>query len=459
MDVDLKDTMPRTNRRLLIGLLIGIVGVAFQAFGVLTAMQAAMQELRGMKYYAWAFSTFLIGMVVAIVTAGRITDRHGPAKPLTAGFGLFTVGLIGCMLSPNVAVMLAGRFLQGLGSGAMNLALFVLVAQLFGEKQRSQLMAVLAFLWVLPAFLGPPAAGWIASNFGWRWVFGITLIPVAVCAVTAMSPLWKLERVVPEEQPTPVPMWAGLVLGLAVAALQVAGQAAGNEHHLLALFSGAIGVGGLAWVVPIIMPRGFFVAAAGLPAVIWVRALQSGTFFAAEPFLPLMLTQQRGFSLAGAGLILTVGSIGWTVGSAVQSQTWFRLRRDQIIMLGAVSAALGLGMITLYAWLPDVWFSFALVGWILTGFGMGLSQASTSLAVMGLSDVHEQGRNTSSLQVAEGMGSALLTGLAGTLFSFFHTVPNQAGFVATFGALALLCVLAFWLSSRVGVISNAVAGR
>lgn len=143
--------MPRTNRRLLIGLLIGIVGVAFQAFGVLTAMQAAMQELRGMKYYAWAFSTFLIGMVVAIVTAGRITDRHGPAKPLTAGFGLFTVGLIGCMLAPNVAVMLAGRFLQGLGSGAMNLALFVLVAQLFGEKQRSQLMAVLAFLWVLPA--------------------------------------------------------------------------------------------------------------------------------------------------------------------------------------------------------------------------------------------------------------------------------------------------------------------
>lgn len=459
MGADVKEMMPRTNRSLLIGLLIGIFGVAFQAFGVLTAMQAAMEELNGMRYYAWAFSSFLIGMVVAIVMAGRITDRHGPTQPLTAGFCLFTVGLIGGMLAPHFGVMLASRFLQGLGSGAMNLALFVLVAQLFDERQRSQLMAVLAFLWVLPAFLGPPAAGWIASNFGWRWVFGITLVPIAICAAMAALPLWRLERVEPEERPEPVPLWAGPVLGLAVVALQIAGQAAGHEDYLLTVLVGALGVAGLIWVVPIIMPKGFFTASAGLPAVIWVRALQSGTFFAAEPFLPPMLTGQRGFSLAGAGLILTVGSIGWTVGSAVQSQTWFRLRRDQIITLGAVSAAVGLALIALYAWHPAVWFSVALIGWILTGFGMGLGQASTSLAVMGLSEPHLQGRNTSSLQVAEGMGSSMLTGLAGTIFSLWNGPQNPAAFVVTFGALALLCVAAFLLSRRIGVISNQVAGR
>lgn len=448
--------MPKTNRRLLVGLLIGIFGVAFQAFGVLTAMQRAMEELGGLRLYAWAFSSFLIGMVMAIVIAGRLTDRHGPAKPMIVGFFLFTTGLLGAMLAHHVVVMLVSRFLQGLGSGAMNLALFVLVAQLFDERQRSQLMALLAFLWVLPAFVGPPLAAWIASEFGWRWVFGITLVPIAICAITAMGPLWRLKRVVGEEHPQPVPIWAGIVLGLAVTALQFAGQ----RLTWWSLLIGVAGFAALVWVVPIIMPRGFVLASAGLPAVIWVRALQSGTFFAAEPFLPLMLTQLRELDLLVASLILTIGSIGWTLGSAIQSQPWFRLRRDQIITLGAASAALGLGMIASYVWVAALPFLVPAVGWVLTGFGMGLSQASTSLAVMGLSETHEQGRNTSSLQVAEGMGSALLTGLAGTIFALWHGHgPKGDAFGTIFTVLMVLCLAAVWVSRRIGNIPNAVARR
>lgn len=458
--------MPRTNKSLLIGLLIGIFGVAFQAFGVLTAMNPAVSELRANNLYAWAFSTFSIGMVMAVVIAGRLTDKLGPSRPLVTGFIFFTVGLAGAAFAPHIAVLLVSRFLQGLGSGAMNLSVFVLVAQLFNERERARLMVILAFLWVLPAFLGPPVAGWISSHWGWRWVFGVTFIPIAICALMALRPLLLLERVVPDAQPEPVPIWAGVVLGLAVAALQVASQLiAKGAIRPVPIVLGVLGIAGLAKVIPIIMPVGFFTASPGLPCVIWVRALQSGTFLAAEPFLQLLLTQNHGLRAQDAGLFITVGSIGWTAGSALQSQSWFKLRRDQIITLGAISSTIGLAVVAGFSWFSDLWFVVPGIGWTLTGFGMGLSQASTSLAVMGLSEAHKQGRNTSSLQVAEGLGTSVLTGMAGAIMAFFdeglaaRTLTPGSNYLVVFGFMSVLCLLAIWLSRRIGTIPNAVAGK
>lgn len=449
--------MPKTNRRLLIGLLIGIFGVAFQAFGVLTAMPRAVAELGGMQLYAWAFSAFLIGMVMAIVIAGRVTDLMGPARPMVAGFALFTVGLVAAGFAPSIYVMVGARFVQGLGGGAMNLALFVLVTQLFDERQRSQLMAVLAFLWVLPAFLGPPTAGWIAAHWGWRWVFWSSLVPIIGCSVLALAPLLRLERVVPEVKPDSVPIWAGILIGVAATALQVAGQ----NLTWWAIPVALVGVIALCIAVSVIMPKGFARAARGLPAVVWVRALQSGTFFAAEPFLPLMLTNgPRRLELAQAGLVIALGSIGWTLGSAMQSRPWLKLRRDQIILLGASASVVGLAVVSAVAWLPHLLLVALTVGWVLTGFGMGLSQASTSLAVMGLSEPHRQGRNTSSLQVAEGMGSAIMTGVAGTAFAALHNLGHlHHSYAAVFTVLAFVAAPMVWLAMRVGNIPNAVAGR
>jgi MFS family permease len=59
----------------------------------------------------------------------------------------------------------------------------------------------------------------------------------------------------------------------------------------------------------------------------------------------------------------------------------------------------------------------ALIGFTFCGLGMGLQSASTSLAVMQLSPGAEIGRNTSSLQVGETAGNALLVGAAGTVFA------------------------------------------
>ena len=83
-----------SQRALTIGLCAIVVAIAFETIAVATAMPVAARDLDGLKYYAWAFSAFLIGMLFATVLTGRLSDRTGPAKPLLVGLVTNYVGFL-----------------------------------------------------------------------------------------------------------------------------------------------------------------------------------------------------------------------------------------------------------------------------------------------------------------------------------------------------------------------------
>jgi MFS family permease len=190
-----------------------------------------------------------------------------------------------------------------------------------------------------------------------------------------------------------------------------------------------------------------------------VRGLVGGAFFGAEAFIPLMLVEQHGLSLLRAGLVLTVGSIGWTTGSWLQSRPGLRLRRDRIITLGALFVLLGLVVSLLTATIPDVWVGLIGVSWVLAGLGMGLSLASTTLVTMTLSPAAEQGRNASSLSLGEALGASLFVGLGGTIFATLHPTGQLA---LTFGwvmaAMGLVALAGVLCSLRIGRLRNELHG-
>ena len=99
-------------------------------------MPVAARDLDGLEYYAWAFSAFLIGMLFATVVAGRLSDRIGPAKPLLVGMAIFVVGLLLAGSAQYMVQLVGGRLVQGLGSGLMNTAIFVLVAVAYSITER-----------------------------------------------------------------------------------------------------------------------------------------------------------------------------------------------------------------------------------------------------------------------------------------------------------------------------------
>jgi hypothetical protein len=91
---------------------------------------------------------------------------------------------------------------------------------------------------------------------------------------------------------------------------------------------------------------------------------------------------------------------------------------------------------------------------------MGLQNPSTSLAVMQLSVEDELGRNTSSLQVGESLGSSLFTGLAGAWFAHFHLTGDLertfGGLMAMMTVVGLVAVL---MAVRIGPVRNYSSGH
>ncbi len=450
---------PVSRRALAIGICTTVVAIAFESIAVATAMPVAARDLNGFEYYAWAFSAFVIGMLFATVVAGRLADRIGPAKPLFVGMAIFAVGLVVAGTAEHMLQLIGGRLVQGLGSGVMNTAAFVLIAHAFDARQRPRMFTYISTAWVLPAFVGPPISAWLTETLSWHWVFFAVLPLVAFGAIVSTPTLLVLIRnfTPPEPAPEgsaaarPAPLWAAGVVALAAAAIQLAGQ----RLDLVAIGLLVAGLVGLGLSLPRLMPPGFLRWRPGLTAVIWVRALLPGAFFGSEAFLPLMLVEQRQVPLVVAGAMLTVGAIGWTTASWLQSQSWLRVRRDRLITYGTLSVTLGIAICLVAAVVPALWFGVVGLGWLFAGFGMGLATASTGLAVMTLTPAGEQGRNGASLNVGDALGSGLFVGLTGSIFAALHDSGNLS---LTFGALlaAMIVVgLAATASSlRIGAVRN-----
>lgn len=446
-----RGTPAPSRRGLTIGLLVCVVAIAFESMAVLTAMPAAAGDLGNLDLYAWAFTGFVIAQTFAIVAAGRFCDSSGPVAPLAVGFGVFAVGLVLAGTAGSMPVLLVARFVQGLGGGTMNLAVMVLVARVFDERERATLLTWFSAAWMGPAFLGPPIAAWLAETWSWHWVFWSVLPLLAVAALLVAGPLLRHPPGPPAGEPEPHPLGFAALVSLAAALVQWAGQ----RIEPLSLAWGGTGLVLLAVALPPLMPRGFAWYGRGLSAVVAVRALASGAFFGAQTFLPLMLVESRQASLLWAGTTMTIGSVGWMAGAWLQSRPWLAWRRDTIVLAGVAATALGLVAVAAGGWLPGSWLGIVVLGWVVAGLGMGLSTASTSLAVMQLSQPVDLGRNTSSLQVGEALGNSVAAGLAGTIFALTHPWGDlgltYGGLLSAMVAVAAGAVVA---ARRIGVVRN-----
>jgi MFS family permease len=450
-----------SQRRLTVGICINIVAIAFETIAVATVMPVAARDLDGLTYYAWSFSAFLIGMLFATVVAGRLSDRIGPAKPLVVGMAIFVVGLLLAGSAEHMVQLVGGRLVQGLGSGLMNTAIFVLVAKAYSLTQRPRIFTFISTAWVLPSFVGPPVSAWLTERLSWHWVF-YAVIPMVVGGGLLVLPTLRRMRDAwaPGESdangPKPAALWAGGAVALAAAALQLAGQ----RLDWIALGLLVAGLAGLWMGLPRLMPACFAQFGTGLPAVILTRGLLAGAFVGGEAFVPLMLVEERQVALVLAGAALTVGSVGWMTGSWLQSRPWLQIRRDRLITLGCLSLVVGLGSTGLVALMPAVPYFLVAVGWVFAGLGMGLATSSTSLAVMTLSGTAEQGRNASSLNLSDALGAGLFVGVSGTIFAALRTTTDLSyTFAVVLGAMTLLALLAALTSLRIGPVRNEFAGR
>ena len=392
---------------------------AFEALAVTTVMPTISRDLEGQALYSVAFSGALAASVIGMVASGQWSDRRGPAVPLVAATAVFIAGLLVSGLATDMGVFLVGRLLQGFGAGAINVALYVIVARLYPAVLHPRIFGMFAAAWVLPSMIGPPIAGLIADTFSWHWVFlgvGGLVVLAGGAVVPTLFQLRSLPNGVGTHPDAGRRGWVAIVLSVVVAAavlaISLGGEAGGSYSWVIAAAALAIVV---VSVRPL-LPRGALLVRRGLAATVVLRGAAAATFFATEVYLPYLLTEQYGLASWLAGLILTVGAVSWALGSALQSRIGERMEHAAILRLGSAVLVVGVAVQFLTAWLelsPVV----AAAGWFVAGGGMGLIYPRISTLVLGHSSERDQGFNSAALSIADSVGGATSIAFAGLMFA------------------------------------------
>jgi MFS family permease len=447
-------------RAVTIGMVALVCLTAFEALAVTTAMPAVADALDGLDLYSLAFGAPLATGIVGMVVSGRWSDRYGPAAPLRVGVGAFVVGLVIAGLAPSMLVLVAGRVVQGLGSGAISVALYVVVAQVYPDVLRAKVFAAFAGAWVVPAIVGPAIAGTAVEHVGWRSVF--LVVPVlTLLAARLVAPVLHETRA-QAARDTPAIATGPLLdarVGWAVAAalgaglLHQAGHYAGRDAVLPAL---ALLVSAVALVSPAtrrLLPRGTTRLHRGLPTVVAMRGLASASFLGVEVFIPLLLTERRGFSGGAAGAVLTVGALSWFAGSYVQGRDAWTASAATRIRIGGVLMAAGIGAVSTLA-MPAVPVVVGVAGWGLAGAGMGVIFPTLSVRTLELSEPGEHGENSSALQLGDALAAATMLAVGGAVFATLHAETPSAAYVLAFGISAVLATVVALAAPRT-VVSRA----
>ncbi len=432
------------HRAMTVGMVALVSLGAFEALAVATAMPTVARALDGLSLYALAFAGTLAASVVGMVQAGLASDRHGPGRVVWWGVSWFVAGLIVAGLAPNMPVLLLGRIVQGFGGGAMSVALYVVVARAYPEALRPRVFAAFSAAWVVPSLVGPSLSGLIVEHVGWRWVF-LAVPLLAIPAALALRPGLKALPTTSAGTTTGGSLlpWAGLA-ALAACLLHLAGQ----RHDALGAVLLAAALLALIAATRKLLPAGSLSLRRGLPSVIALRGLASATFFGTEVFIPLMLAQQFRFSPLWAGVALSVGALGWSMGSWYQGNTRRPWSRATLLRIGLSMMALGILPLPLAVFLPGG-LGLALIGWAITGVGMGLTYPSLSVLTLSLSPPQAQGRNSSALQLMDALAIATMLALAGSLVAAWLDRAPTLAFGLSFGLTAALAVAGALLAGRV----------
>jgi MFS family permease len=414
---------------------------AFEALAVTTIMPTVSRDLDGEALYSVAFSGMLAASIIGMVVAGRWADNLGPTRPLLIAIVVFLIGLLVSGTAESMPAFIVGRVLQGLGSGGVGVAIYVVVARIYPAQLHPKIFGAFAAAWVLPSLVGPPVAGLVAELFSWHWVFlGVAVVMIA--ASILLVPTVRALRGTSTRQADAAGgrinvLWAILV-AIGILAISLGGDAGGAFAVPTIIVAFAVVVIALRPLLPV----GTLIARRGLPATTLLRGGVAAAFYASEIYLPYLLNAQYGLPPWASGLVLTVAALSWAGASALQGRLGERMSHDLALRLGAVLLVVGIGLVLLTAalWLSPV---VAAAGWFLAGFGMGLMFPRMSTLALAYSTERDQGFNSAAMSIADAAGGATAIAFSGLVFLAFGS-----SFVAALTLTSLIALAAVPISLR-----------
>ena len=133
----------------------------------------------------WIYSSFLLVLGVMIPLSAFFTRRFKVKTILIASLTLFLIGSILAYFAPNIEVLILARVIQACGSGILLPITQIVLFKVIPEEKWQVYMGLFGFIIGIAPALAPTAGGFIIDSVGWRSIFLIFAIIIAVLILVA----------------------------------------------------------------------------------------------------------------------------------------------------------------------------------------------------------------------------------------------------------------------------------
>ncbi|OLE28349.1 MAG: MFS transporter [Actinobacteria bacterium 13_1_20CM_3_71_11] len=186
------------NRRrwvALVVLCVGMLMIVLDATVVNVALPAIQSDLGfSPSSLAWVVNAYLIAFGGLLLLAGRLGDLTSRRGVFLAGLAVFTGASLLCGLAQSQAVLIAARFVQGVGGAMTSAVILGMIVTMFPEpRDRARAIGVYSFVASAGGSVGLLAGGVLTQGFNWHWIFFVN-VPIGVATFAAALRLLAPER-------------------------------------------------------------------------------------------------------------------------------------------------------------------------------------------------------------------------------------------------------------------------
>src|SRR5215210_2760773 len=151
-----------------------------------TIVNVALNDMRGnlgatITEVGWVVTAYAIGNVIIVPMTSWLSQQFGRRNYFAASIVIFTVFSFLCGNATNIWELVAFRFVQGLGGGALLVTSQTIITESYPVEKRGMAQAIYGLGVIIGPTLGPPLGGYITDHFSWPYIFYIN-IPIGIIA-------------------------------------------------------------------------------------------------------------------------------------------------------------------------------------------------------------------------------------------------------------------------------------